>query len=91
MMIKRLPNYIKYLFINVGFLFTYLLIFRLIFFYFVADLDSATQRDILTAFSYGIRFDIKLAILSYFHLSILILIANHFFFEKKIYRKVSVM
>ncbi|MGB1170283.1 MAG: LTA synthase family protein [Flavobacteriaceae bacterium] len=90
MMIKRLPNYIKYLFINVGFLFTYLLIFRLIFFYFVADLDSATQKDILTAFSYGIRFDIKLAILSYFPLSILILIANHFFFEKKIYRKVSV-
>jgi hypothetical protein len=77
-MIKKLPNYIKYIFINVGFLFAYLFIFRLIFFFYVADFDSASQKDIMTAFGYGIRFDLKLAILSYFPLSILILSANYF-------------
>ena len=90
-MIKKLPNYIKYLFINVGFLFFYLLIFRLIFFFFIADFDSATQKDIIKAFSYGIRFDLKLAILSYFPLSILILSTNYLFFKKIIFRKISII
>lgn len=90
-MIKKLPNYIKYIFINVGLLFIYLFIFRLIFFFYVADFDSASQKDIITAFSYGIRFDLKLAILSYFPLSILILSANYFFFEKIIFRKISII
>lgn len=90
-MIRKLPNYIKYIFINVGLLFIYLFIFRLIFFFYVADFDSASQKDIITAFSYGIRFDLKLAILSYFPLSILILSANYFFFEKIIFRKISII
>ena len=90
-MVKKLPNYIKYLFINVGFLFIYLLIFRLIFFFFIADFDSATQKDIIKAFSYGIRFDLKLAILSYFPLSILILSTNYLFFKKIIFRKISII
>ena len=90
-MIRKLPNYIKYIFINVGFLFIYLFIFRLIFFFYVANFDSASQKDIITAFSYGIRFDLKLAILSYFPLSILILSANYFFFQKRIFRKISII
>ena len=90
-MIRKLPNYIKYIFINVGLLFVFLFTFRLIFFFYVADFDSASQKDIITAFSYGIRFDLKLAILSYFPLSILILSANYFFFEKIIFRKISII
>jgi phosphoglycerol transferase MdoB-like AlkP superfamily enzyme len=90
-MIRKLPNYIKYIFINVGLLFIYLFIFRLIFFFYVANFDSASQKDIITAFSYGIRFDLKLAILSYFPLSILILSANYFFFKKRIFRKISII
>ena len=90
-MIRKLPNYIKYIFINVGLLLIYLFIFRLIFFFYVADFDSALQKDIITAFSYGIRFDLKLAILSYFPLSILILSANYFFFQKRIFRKISII
>jgi phosphoglycerol transferase MdoB-like AlkP superfamily enzyme len=90
-MIKKLPNYIKYIFINVWFLFAYLFIFRLIFFFYVADFDSASQKDIMTAFGYGIRFDLKLAILSYFPLSILILSANYFLFKKRIFRKISII
>ena len=90
-MIRKLPNYIKYIFINVGLLFIYLFIFRLIFFFYVANFDSASQKDIITAFSYGIRFDLKLAILSYFPLSILILSANYFFFQKRIFRKISII
>ena len=90
-MIRKLPNYIKYIFINVGLLFVFLFTFRLIFFFYVADFDSASQKDIITAFSYGIRFDLKLAILSYFPLSILILSVNYFFFEKIIFRKISII
>ena len=86
-MFRKLPNYIKYIFINVGLLFVYLFIFRLIFFFYVADFDSASQKDIITAFSYGIRFDLKLAILSYFPLSILILSVNYFFLRKKFLEK----
>ena len=88
---KRLPNYIKYILLNIGFLFIYLFIFRLIFFFFIADLESASKEDIRIAFSYGIRFDIKLAILCYFPLSILVLSANYLFFKKIVFRMISII
>lgn len=88
-MIKKIPNYIKYIFLNVGFLFIYLFIFRLIFYFYVANFDEASQKDLVTAFSYGLRFDLKLAILSYFPLSIIILSANYLFFKKNIFRIVA--
>ena len=88
-MIKKIPNYVNYILLNIGFLFTYLFIFRLVFFFYVADLDAASQKDIVTAFSYGIRFDLKLAILSYFPLSVVILSANYLFFKKNIFRIIA--
>ena len=88
-MIKKIPNYIRYLLLNVGFLFTYLFIFRLIFYFYVANFDASSQKDVMIAFSYGLRFDLKLAILSYFPLSVIILSANYLFFKKTVFRIVA--
>ena len=88
-MIKKIPNYIRYILLNVGFLFTYLFIFRLVFYFYVANFDAASQKDLVTAFSYGLRFDLKLAILSYFPLSVIILSANYLFFKKTVFRIVA--
>ena len=43
----------------------------------------------MIAFSYGLRFDLKLAILSYFPLSVIILSANYLFFKKTVFRIVA--
>ena len=89
-MIKKIPNYVKYILYCIGFLLVYLFIFRLLFFLFVANFDSASQKNIITAFIYGFRFDLKLSILSYFPLAILILSTNYLFFKKKIFRVVAI-
>jgi len=90
-MFKKIPNYIKYIFTNVFFLFLYIFLFRLLFYYFFAQLDSVSNLDIQRAFSVGIRFDIKLAVLTFFPLAILILFTNHLFFTKKIFKKIAVI
>ena len=87
---KQFPNYIKYILSNIGFLFVYLFFFRLIFFFFIANFESVSREEIQTAFSYGIRFDLKLVILSYFPLSLLILSTNYLFFKKKVFRKIAI-
>ena len=87
---KKFPNYIKYILSNIGFLFVYLFFFRLIFFFFISNFDSVSREEIQTAFSYGIRFDLKLVILSYFPLSLFILSKNYLFFKKKVFRKIAI-
>jgi hypothetical protein len=87
---KKFPNYIKYILSNIGFLFVYLFFFRLIFFFFISNFESVSKEEIQTAFSYGIRFDLKLVILSYFPLSLFILSKNYLFFKKKVFRKIAI-
>ena len=45
-MFRKLPNYIKYIFINVWLLFVYLFIFRLIFFFYVAAMSMNTRSEL---------------------------------------------
>jgi phosphoglycerol transferase MdoB-like AlkP superfamily enzyme len=90
-MVKKLPNYIKYIFVNVFFLLIYSFLFRLIFFFFYANIDDATSKEITNAFFFGIRFDLKLSILSFFPLALFVLIVNHAFFTKKIYRIIATL
>ncbi|WP_435414801.1 LTA synthase family protein [Polaribacter aestuariivivens] len=85
-MFKKIPNYIKYIFANVFFLFTYIFIFRIIFYSFFADLESATSNETKNAFLLGIRFDIKLTTIAIFPLALLVLVTNYRFFRKKIYK-----
>ena len=88
-MLKRIPNYIKYIFTNVLFLFVYIFIFRILFYRLFAQLDEVSSTEIQRAFWLGIRFDIKLAVLTIFPLAILILIVNYRFLERNFYKKIS--
>jgi phosphoglycerol transferase MdoB-like AlkP superfamily enzyme len=90
LMLKRIPNYIKYIFTNVFLLFIFIFIFRIIFYAFFAQLDNVSASDLKTAFGLGVRFDLKLAILSFFPLTLLVLISNYNFFKRKVYQKIAV-
>ncbi len=88
-MLKRIPNYIKYIFINVIFLLLFCFLFRVIFYQFFAQLNNVSSTEIQKAFWLGFRFDIKLAVITFFPLAALILIVNYRFFQKKIYQKIA--
>ena len=88
-MIKKTPNYIQYIVKNVFFLFLFNLLFRIIFYNFSMELEGLSANEIRKSFLLGIRFDLKLAILSFFPLALLILIVNYRFFTKRIYKKIN--
>ncbi|SDR81355.1 Phosphoglycerol transferase MdoB [Polaribacter sp. KT25b] len=88
-MYKKIPNYIKYIFTNIFFLFVFNILFRVIFYVFFVNLDDITKSEIQKALFLGIRFDLKLAILTFFPLAIIVLITNYRFFEKTVYKKIA--
>ena len=88
---QKTPNYIKYLFVNLFSIVVYAFIFRLIFYFFFAQLDTVSNSEIQQAFGLGIRFDIKLATLVVFPIALLLFIINQRFFTYKIYKKISVI
>ncbi|WP_439129309.1 LTA synthase family protein [Polaribacter sp.] len=88
-MFQKIPNYIKYIFTNVFVLFIFIVLFRLLFYFYFLDLDSSSNLEVKKAFFLGIRFDLKLAILTFFPLAILVLITNYRFFKKKIFKKIA--
>jgi len=53
------------------------------------ELEGVSANEIRKSFLLGIRFDLKLAILSFFPLALLILIVNYRFFKKSIYNKIN--
>ncbi|WP_139958015.1 LTA synthase family protein [Flavicella sediminum] len=89
-MLKKIPSYIKYLFTQILLVFLYISVHRALFYHFFADLSKASEKDITQAIAYGIRFDIKLAMITMFPLAILIFIFNTKFFIKKIFKKISI-
>ena len=86
----RIPNYIKYLFTQLYFLVIYAFVFRLLFYFFFAQLETVSTTDFQQALGLGLRFDIKLAVLIVFPIAILLFIINQRFFKNKIYKKISV-
>ena len=86
---QRIPNYIKYIFVNILSLTIYALLFRVIFYTYFAQLDTVSSTEIQQAFGLGIRFDIKLAVLAVFPIAILLFIINQRFFKHKFYKRVS--
>ena len=88
-MLKKIPNYIKYIFCNFVLLILFNIIFRILFYYLFAELETATSLERQTAFWLGLRFDIKLASIAIFPLALLVLIVNRRFFAYKFYRKLS--
>jgi phosphoglycerol transferase MdoB-like AlkP superfamily enzyme len=67
----------------------YIFTFRIIFYLFFAELDQISSTEVLKAFSLGFRFDIKLAVITFFPLAILVLIVNYKFLQKKIYKIIA--
>lgn len=88
-MLQRVPNYIKYIFVNVLVLFLYIVIFRVIFYSFFAQLEDVSSLEIQKAFGLGLRFDSKLAVLSIFPLALLIFVVNYRFFKYKAYKLIG--
>ncbi|AUC84480.1 sulfatase [Polaribacter sp. ALD11] len=88
-MLKKIPNYIQYIFTNVLLLFLYIFSFRVLFYYLFAQLESVSSLEIQKGFWLGSRFDFKLAVISFFPLAILVLITNYNFLKRKIYQKIA--
>lgn len=88
-MLQKIPNYIKYLFVNLLSLTIYSLLFRFIFYFFLSQLENVSSLEIRQAFILGVRFDIKLASLAVFPIAILLFIVNQRFFKHKIYKRIS--
>ena len=84
-----MPNYIRYIFKNVLFLFVYLTIFRLIFYFFALDTFDFDSSEIKNAIFLGTRFDLKLSSLVVFPIGILILILNNRFFLNPFFKKIA--
>ena len=86
-MLQKIPNYIKYIFSNFLLLIVFNFIFRILFYSFFAELETATSNEIQKAFWLGLRFDIKLASIVLFPLALLVLIVNRRFFSNQFYKK----
>jgi len=86
---QRIPTYIKYLFLQLFSIAVFALLFRLVFYFFFAQLNSVSTSEIQQAFGLGIRFDIKLATLVVFPIAILLFIVNQRFFKHTIYKNIS--
>ena len=88
-MFQKIPNYIKYIFTNIFFLFVFVALFRGIFYLFFTQLENISTLEIQKAILLGIRFDLKLAIITFFPLAILVLITNYRFLKSEIYKKIA--
>ena len=88
-MFQKIPNYIKYIFTNVFVLFIFVVLFRFLFYFFFLDINNSANLELKKAFFLGIRFDLKLAILTFFPLAILVLITNYRFFKRTVYKKLA--
>lgn len=86
-MLNKIPNYIKYIVSSFFLLIVFNTIFRLVFYSFFAELETAASSEINSAFWLGLRFDIKLAAITIFPLTILVLIVNSRFFKYSFYRR----
>ena len=53
------------------------------------ELEGLSANEIRKSFLLGLRFDLKLAILSFFPLAVLILTVNDTFFKKSLYKKIN--
>ena len=86
---QNIPNYIKYLFVQICSLTLFMLLFRILFYSYFNELNDVTASEIWKAFSLGIRFDIKLAVLVFFPLAILLFSINQEFFKRALYQKIG--
>tara|TARA_B100000809_G_scaffold110921_1_gene109468 strand:- start:1968 stop:3965 length:1998 start_codon:yes stop_codon:yes gene_type:complete len=88
-MLKKIPNYINYIAVQVLCLLSFNILNRIAFYFFFNQVNSAPTSLITKAFLLGIRFDLKLAAITIFPIAILIFIFNTKFLAKPIFKKIN--
>ena len=89
-MLKKIPNYLKFIFTNIFSLFIFSVLFRIIFYVLFVKLEDITTQEIQKALFLGIRFDLKLAIIAFFPLAIVVLITNYRFIDLGYYEYLTI-
>jgi len=87
----KIPNYIKYIFSNLLFLFVYLVILRLLFYFLAIEHSNFNSIELKKAFFLGFRYDLKLSSLVVFPFAILVLISNNRFFLNHRLKKIAII
>jgi phosphoglycerol transferase MdoB-like AlkP superfamily enzyme len=88
-MLKKTPNYINYIAIQVLCLLSFTILNRIAFYFFFNQVNLAPTNLVTKAFLLGIRFDLKLAVITIFPIAILIFIFNTKFLTRPIFKKIN--
>lgn len=79
----KVPNYLKFLYVNILSLFVFISILRILFYIYFINKLVIDSSDLTKAFFLGIRFDLRLAILAFIPIAILYFFVNGFFKKRK--------
>lgn len=86
----KLPNYLRFLFINIFCLFGFLFLLRIIFYFlFISDL-TINSDEINKSLFLGLRFDLKLAIIAFIPLALFYILVRNFF-KKGIFKNIYIV
>ncbi|WP_237275480.1 LTA synthase family protein [Tenacibaculum ovolyticum] len=78
----KTPNYLKFLYVNILSLFIFVTLLRIAFYSFFIGKLTVDFSDLLQAISFGIRFDLKLAILAFVPIAFGYFISKSFFVKR---------
>ena len=81
----KIPNYIRFLFINIFCLFGFLFLLRIIFYFLFISGLTISSGEINKSLFLGLRFDLKLAIIGFIPLALFYLVIKDFF-KKEIFK-----
>ncbi|PKH51648.1 sulfatase [Tenacibaculum sp. Bg11-29] len=78
----KTPNYLKFLYVNILSLFIFVTLLRIAFYSLFIGKLTVDFSDLIQAISFGIRFDLKLAILAFVPIAFGYFISKYFFVKK---------
>ncbi|WP_187294748.1 LTA synthase family protein [Chitinophaga pinensis] len=84
---KSIPRYIRYVIVQVLFLYLFMVVFRLVFFLFFFKTTVTGNAPILKAWSLGLKFDMRLALILGVPILLTAFIARNHFFTKAAIRR----
>ncbi|RAJ02626.1 phosphoglycerol transferase MdoB-like AlkP superfamily enzyme [Chitinophaga skermanii] len=85
----RIPKYTRYILLQAVCLFAFLVLFRVIFYFFFFKTTVTDPSAVSKAWHLGLKFDMRLALISLAPLAILITIARNRFFSSKAWKTVN--
>ncbi|MBE7634026.1 sulfatase-like hydrolase/transferase [Tenacibaculum finnmarkense genomovar ulcerans] len=78
----KIPNYLKFLYVNILSLFLFVTVLRVAFYSFFINKLVIETNDLLQAISFGVRFDLKMAILAFVPVALGYFLSKKFFTKK---------